>query len=415
MMLIQFFPMMSTVCNISSLLTAPCTIWASVALMAVFAMIAVLACIYLIAPLAGSNELRTWVKVKIYDLLASIFLIIIFAAFATMLYTVNPEPILYNLKLLPNSCVGMTDLYGIGVCDIHQFNMFTIELNNMLFYTLEAFSFQPEFTVNIGQASVSKASTTGSTTGAAASAGEGAAGAAASAGEGAAGAAASAGEGAAASAAGDAEGGSLLGAIGLSAGPLALIPQYTSFKYLSGALDVFFAVEMLNEVQLIVLSSSVVIFAIFMALGLIARSFGVTRTFGGAMIAFALGIGFVYPLMTSLTYGFIDYGMQNTLYTGWLTAGAAALTPYVMVGTLILDWSIGNIGPLNIGQWIIQNIPGVQQLFIFVGLSAMGLVFVPIINFVIVDTFIVDFSQAVGERMDFMSLLTNIPGVGGGH
>ena len=133
------------------------------------------------------------------------------------------------------------------------------------------------------------------------------------------------------------------------------------------------------------------------------------------MIAFALGIGFVYPLMTSLTYGFIDYGMQNTLYTGWLTAGAAALTPYVMVGTLILDWSIGNIGPLNIGQWIIQNIPGVQQLFIFVGLSAMGLVFVPIINFVIVDTFIVDFSQAVGERMDFMSLLTNIPGVGGGH
>ncbi len=401
MMLIQFFPMMSTVCNISSLLTAPCTIWASVALMAVFAMIAVLACIYLIAPLAGSNELRTWVKVKIYDLLASIFLIIIFAAFATMLYTVNPEPILYNLKLLPNSCVGMTDLYGIGVCDIHQFNMFTIELNNMLFYTLEAFSFQPEFTVNIGQASVSKAPTTG---------------AAASAGEGAAGAAASAGEGAAASAAGDAEGGSLLGAIGLSAGPLALIPQYTSFKYLSGALDVFFAVEMLNEVQLIVLSSSVVIFAIFMALGLIARSFGVTRTFGGAMIAFALGIGFVYPLMTSLTYGFIDYGMQNTLYIGWLTPGAAAITPYIMAGTFILDWAVGNIGSVNgIGQWIIQNIPGVQQLFIFVGLSAMGLVFVPIINFVIVDTFIVDFSQAVGERMDFMSLLTNIPGVGGGH
>ncbi len=367
MMLIQFFPMMSTVCNISSLLTAPCTVWASVALMVVFAMIAVLACIYLIAPLAGSNELRTWVKVKIYDLLASIFLIIIFAAFATMLYTVNPEPILYNLRLLPHSCVGMTDLYEIGVCDIHQFNMFTIELNNMLFYTLEAFSFQPEFTFNLGQFSGRTAS------------------------------------------------GTLIGAVGLSAGPLALIPQYTSFKYLSGALDVFFAVEMLNEVQLIVLSSSVVIFAIFMALGLIARSFGVTRTFGGAMIAFALGIGFVYPLMTSLTYGFIDYGMQNTLYTGWLTAGAAALTPYVMVGTLILDWSIGNIGPLNIGQWIIQNIPGVQQLFIFVGLSAMGLVFVPIINFVIVDTFIVDFSQAVGERMDFMSLLTNIPGVGGGH
>ena len=390
MMLIQFFPMMSTVCNISSLLTAPCTVWASVALMVVFAMIAVLACIYLIAPLAGSNELRTWVKVKIYDLLASIFLIIIFAAFATMLYTVNPEPILYNLKLLPNSCVGMTDLYEIGVCDIHQFNMFTIELNNMLFYTLEAFSFQPEFTVNIGQSSVSEAPTTG--------------------------AAASAGEGAAASAAGAAEGGSLLGAIGLSAGPLALIPQYTSFKYLSGALDVFFAVEMLNEVQLIVLSSSVVIFAIFMALGLIARSFGVTRTFGGAMIAFALGIGFVYPLMTSLTYGFIDYGMQNTLYIGWLTPGAAAITPYIMAGTFILDWAVGNIGSVNgIGQWIIQNIPGVQQLFIFVGLSAMGLVFVPIINFVIVDTFIVDFSQAVGERMDFMSLLTNIPGVGGGH
>jgi hypothetical protein len=44
----------------------------------------------------------------------------------------------------------------------------------------------------------------------------------------------------------------------------------------------------------------------------------------------------------------------------------------------------------------------------YLGLIIIGLVFVPLLNFIIVDTFIIDFSQAIGERMDFLSMLTGI-------
>ena len=37
-----------------------------------------------------------------------------------------------------------------------------------------------------------------------------------------------------------------------------------------------------------------------------------------------------------------------------------------------------------------------------------GLTFIPFLNFTIVDAFIVDFSKAIGERLDFMSLLIGV-------
>ena len=42
------------------------------------------------------------------------------------------------------------------------------------------------------------------------------------------------------------------------------------------------------------------------------------------------------------------------------------------------------------------------------GYMLAGFTFIPFLNFIIVDTFIIDFSQAIGERMDFMSLLAGV-------
>jgi hypothetical protein len=341
----------------ASIVTAPYLFWMPVAILAVIAIIGILAVIYVISPLAGRSDIRTWVRVKIYDLFLAIALILIFGAFGTMLYTINPTSGFKTAGLAPDKCTSSTNIYTLGVCDMYQFNGYSQQLDNVVFYTLLISSVQPEFNVNFYPLKGALTSSGGS--------------------------------------------------FGLSLGTtFEIIPQQTSFKYLGSILDVIYDVQVLNQVQLILLSSSMLIFVIFMTLGLLARAFLITRTFGGAMIAFAIGIGFVYPLMTSLTYGFINFGLQNlsTKTASGVLVPATFLTP-INLGLFAIDF-------LTKGTVNISLLPfSLEELFIYIGLNSLGLVFIPLINFVIVDTFILDFSQAVGERMDFMSLLTSMPGL----
>jgi len=54
-----------------------------------------------------------------------------------------------------------------------------------------------------------------------------------------------------------------------------------------------------------------------------------------------------------------------------------------------------------------QGSPSGNWVFPF-GLAIAGLTFIPFLNFTIVDAFIVDFSRAIGEKIDFMTLLLGI-------
>ncbi|MCL4411596.1 hypothetical protein M1329_01515 [Candidatus Marsarchaeota archaeon] len=142
----------------------------------------------------------------------------------------------------------------------------------------------------------------------------------------------------------------------------------------------------LNQVQVILLSSSLLFLSLFVTIGIVARTFGFTRTFGGAMIAIGLGVGLIYPLLVTLTYGFID--------------------PQLASANLAVD--ISNAVQLIIGIVFTSSIPaGLSAFFMKLGYLITGLTFIPFLNFIIVDAFIVDFSKAIGERIDFMSMMTS--------
>lgn len=340
--------------SVSDFLTAPYTSWFPVVSLAVLAFLVVLIVVYMLSPLVGRTDIRSWTKIKGYELLLSLVLIGIFASFSTEICVIDPKPYLIQVQILPSSCNNnnINNLYAVSICDMSQFNSYMNYMNTFLYYVLLTFAIQPAFGVSVSIGGTAQGTVLGGT-----------------------------------------------GGVGVSVSHIELTPAQASIKYLGPVLDGLYTLVLINKMQLLLLSSSLVIFSIFMAIGLIARAFGVGRTFGGAMIAFALGIGFVYPLVATINYGFLDYGLQNSIAQ---SAGslypALLLTPVITVLSLLASYP--NIAPF------LSYIP--EYVFEFAGLISMGMLFVPLINFVILDTFIIDFSTAIGERMDFMSLLTRI-------
>lgn len=374
----------SCVASISSFLTAPYTAWFPVAVLAVLAITGVVAILYVLSPLVGRNDIRAWARVKIYDLFFSIVLILVFAAFSTMLCATPVLDLYKSVGLIttqPTGRVntlpsGVTDpcyntqidpnLYRLAICDMYQFNAYDADFNHYFYFFLLVNALLPSLSINYGAVSGG--------------------------------------------------GRGLPLGIALGTGPIDIFPANTVFKYLGNMLALIYGFVLLNNIQVILLSASALLFAILMAIGLIARAFGITRTFGGAMIALAMGLGFIYPLLISVTYGFLDYGLQQAVSIrghGLLqyTSVIGVLSPVVTILSFIAGLlSSSKFCTDIVGHGCLLSYGKVlpEWLFLYLGFIMMGLVLMPLINFIVVDTFIIDFSQAVGERMDFLSLLTRI-------
>ncbi|MEM3180779.1 MAG: hypothetical protein QXY86_00100 [Candidatus Micrarchaeaceae archaeon] len=171
----------------------------------------------------------------------------------------------------------------------------------------------------------------------------------------------------------------------------------TSFGIDFTELSLIFVFYMLSDVLLLLLSVSLLLFAVFMAIGLISRMFVITRTFGGAMIAFGIGIGILFPLLVSIGYGFIGATISSK--------AAAAMLSFIESSnpiTLVLGFIMYPI------TGVLPAITGIYLVIEFVGYVIAGFVFMPMFILTILDVFIRDFSQAIGERMDFMSILTRL-------
>ncbi|MGC8675947.1 MAG: hypothetical protein ACP5T3_00310 [Candidatus Micrarchaeia archaeon] len=179
------------------------------------------------------------------------------------------------------------------------------------------------------------------------------------------------------------------------------LPDFSASTSISGAdaafgfsfveLSILFAFYMLSDVLLLLLSVSLLLFAVFMAIGLISRIFEVTRTFGGAMIAFGIGLGMLFPLLIALSYGFVDVAVSK----------AASLVTISGLESALLGIIFAPLGAA-------LAIDALVNFFVFAGYIIAGIVFLPIFTLTIVDVFIRDFSRAVGEQMNFMSILTNM-------
>ena len=372
--------------SLANYITAPCGAWFPIALIAVLMVIGLMAIIYGLSEFIGRNDIKTWVRVKIYDALLSIVFILIFAAFGTLLFTIPVASTLQSVKLFPGSggstpseCAAQSptkvnNLYSVASCDMFLFNFYEANLNLYIFYSFlltSAVSPSIGFALSFGPGSLSSGGSTGS----------------------------------------------LAGSVGIGASGIEIFPQYASYKFLGPVLDLFYGLILLNQVQLILIAASGLIFSIFMALGLIARAFVITRTFGGAMIAFAIGIGFIYPLLVSINYGFLVYALSTNTLSSLVNFSSGTFAFFgvpLMFINLIASLTTGLVGSalsfFSVGSSAYTQVVSVfpVALFEYFGLVISGLMFIPVLELVLVDVFIIDFSQAIGERMDLLSLFTRL-------
>jgi len=331
--------------SINSFLTAPYTAWFPITLIAATLIIFILAVIYLFAPLMGREDIRRNIGIMIYQTLFGIVLIMAFGIFATWLCSFNAESLLQNLNLILATSIAPqnANLYETALYDLYLFTNYgaLANTNTFSFLLYAALNIGPKFGIGINAPGIKDL------------------------------------------------GVSVEGAFTASS----VLGSY--FGYMNQAIGWLFII---NDLQFIIISAAPIIFAIFVSIGLIARIFGFSRNFGGSLIALGVGIGFVYPLMVSITYGFINVAysqLHNSIF---------AITTSTF-GTEIQSALVSVLKGKALTKAILSAIYSIINLF---GFTATASLILPILNFVVVNTFVIDFSQAFGERLDFMSLLTNI-------
>jgi hypothetical protein len=335
--------------SITSYITSPLVLWFPIVVLAAVAMIGVLAVMYMLGQFAGRESMRVWAKVKIYEILLSLLTVVLFLFLVSFIFSLNFQQIFSSVGLVPQECMPpsltATDFFSLAICNMHQFNQQLLNLNGLLYYISLRLSMVPQLTINASK--VIKY---------------------------------------------------LSGISGLG-GSITLQPPSAFDTFMGYGLDVLYFAFVLTQVQLLLLAASLLLFSLFMSIGLISRMFVITRSFGGAMVAFGIGLGILFPLMVNLTYGFINVGLDANSSIFTATSLAIMVTGILGIALVFLFAT----SPLS-GPFIVL----LQSFLTFAGLIAVGLTIIPIINFLVIDSFIIDFSQAVGERMSFMSLLTNL-------
>jgi len=335
--------------SIVSYITSPLLLWFPIVVLAAVAMIGVLAAMYMLSQFAGRESMRVWAKIKIYEILLSLLTVILFLFLVSFIFSLNFQQIFGSAGLVPQECMPpsltATDFFSLAICNMHQFNQQLLNLNSLIYYISLRLSMVPQLTINASKVIQY-----------------------------------------------------VTGIPGLG-GSITLQPPSAFDTFMGYGLDVLYFAFVLTQVQLLLLAASLLLFSLFMSIGLISRMFVITRSFGGAMVAFGMGLGILFPLMVNLTYGFINVGLDAN--SSIFTAASLAVMVTGILGIVLVF--LFATSPLS-GPFIAL----LQSFLTFAGLIAVGLTVIPIINFIVIDSFIIDFSQAVGERMSFMSLLTNL-------
>lgn len=342
-------------CSLTNILSSPYTFWFPIVVLAAIAGILIAIIISMLAPLLGRNNLVPWARIKAYEEIATIILAIIFLGFSSMICAFNPVPALGNIGLVPQSCSGsgsvaIGNIWGLAVCNMYTFNQNFVNILTAGYWLNIISTMGPKISIEAGLGGVGAFTQ-----------------------------------------------------VSLATGPSSI--------YLTPLLNLLIAEMMVSMLQVILLSSSAVLFSFLIGIGLIARAFGTTRTFGNAMIALGIGIGLIYPLLVSISYGFI-----NTTYSNIVSAEGTAFTSLIS-DTAITFASLITILPvlfapttvLSFGTGIVAQIWNLIGLFVLmVSIITFGLILMPALNFMILDAFVRDFSSALGQQVSFMEMLTGV-------
>ncbi len=170
---------------------------------------------------------------------------------------------------------------------------------------------------------------------------------------------------------------------------------------------------MVNQVQVLLVSAAPLILSLLLSLGLVSRPFGITRGFGGTMIALGLGLGFIYPLLVSITYGFIAVQIAAyypvSLFAGLNSVAGVGACLGKVLSLLIKLVTPALYNALSSPATYLSNACAsyISNTVIEIGYIAVGLTMIPLLNLVILGAFIRDMSAVMGDRITF-SLFANI-------
>ncbi len=148
---------------------------------------------------------------------------------------------------------------------------------------------------------------------------------------------------------------------------------------MSSALIMIGIAQLLTIAQLELLRLSAVLFVYLLPAGIVLRAFGITRGFGGGLIAIAIGFYLIYPLSIVFMYGLVDSQIHNQV--GGAPGGSDESTWQQQASGPIVGWMCGLVGTILVGAAV-----------------------VPFITFIIVVSFVRGLSQAIGEEVDVSNL-----------
>ena len=344
--------------------------WFGVSLVAALIVMAVAAALYMIAPILGSSAMRQWSIFQVYEAVLSVALIVLFLG-VVQLFFINPQSGFAGVGLVPTGCTATNTIYSLSACDLSQFNSASYAMAGYMWAFAVAKGAIPSSTFSIQPVPQ--------------------------------------------------EGDSMEINFGVPNVFDALNTQL--INYMMGAI---LAAVLLSQLQLILLSSSLMLLSLFFTIGLIARVFGISRSFGGAMIAFGIGLGLIYPLLIAITYGYVDVTANTYCIISPRTCFGRVMPATAAFGAAFFALMTSSFGYLTSlgatpattaivatgGAAVVSPVQtsGRALVFVFkeIGYMIAGLTIIPIINIIIVDVFIIDFSRAVGEQMSFSMLFQGV-------
>lgn len=344
--LVSVFSFMLQNANAANAITFPVTAKAgiTVAAIVVLLVLTVTALVYMFSRITSSYTAKAWATSQIYEAFLSLFMLLVFAVFV-YLFLISPQNAFQSVGLVPQTCTTSSNIFELSVCDVTSFNNYALSLTKVSFILLYLVGLSPGFAPHLTAFEYA--------------------------------------------------GPFVNTQVSASTNLKSIVPKgsYVPAELMIMGLITALA---LSNVQSIILASSMLFLSFFIIVGLVSRTFGFSRSFGGVMIAIGLGLGLIYPLIVSITYGFIDTNMY-TSYVSTLTQLPKLAGSIIGIITAMI---------INNNSLLAISSTEVAVIFKAFGYTIAGLTVIPIMNFMILETFIVDFSSAIGERISFMQLLS---------
>ena len=331
----------------------------SIAAIALLVVITVSVIAYALSIMINNPNAAAWMKNQIFEGILSLALLVAFSSMAYVFF-INPQNGYSAIGLLPSQCKSSSNIFELGECDMSTFNSYASSLVDISLSASYLVGLSPGVSISASLGSLPNPAFQFSV------------------------------------------GGST---------KLGSIFPTDAFLPITVVISALLLAMLVSYTQAIILSLSIFFLLVFITLGLVARIFGFSRSFAGILISMGIGLGLVYPLMASITYGFIIVSM-STAFSSLLTNLPLIITALLAYIATSIGAGAGSATVLGAAAFLNGGAGGtlsfIIQAFKAVGYIILGLTIIPMLNFIVLETFITDFSAAIGEKVTFLVLLSGL-------